>query len=138
MQYVFLNPDGSQPWSAYVVVRHPTGITYGHQCAGRLNDCRSIEGFLIPVGGPEVSDSLLAWFAARWQGDGYDIDWSSELIHSLAALVSTIPCWLTVEDAEVRREVLQLDTDRIHECVEAWVPVRTPYGPGVLWFENSD
>ncbi len=138
MPYVFLNPDGTQRSVAFVVVRHPTGITYGHQCAGVLTDCRSVEGFLIPVGGPELSASLSSWFVTRWRGNGNAIDWTIDLLESLAELVSTIPCWQTVDDGEDQREFLQLDKDRIAECVEAWVPVLTPYGPGVLLFENSD
>jgi len=93
---------------------------------------------MIPVGGPELSAELSSWFISRWRGNGYDIDWTTDLMESLAELVSTIPCWHTVENGEDRREYLQLEKDRINECVEAWVPVRTPFGPGVLLFENSD
>jgi hypothetical protein len=138
MPHVFLNPDGTQQPFAFVVVQHPTGITYGHQCAGLLTDCRSVQGFLIPVGGTELSANLSSWCVTRWRGNGYDINWTTDLIKSLSDLVSTIPCWHTVDDGGDRREFLQLDRDRIAECVEAWVPVLTPYGPGVLLFENSD
>ena len=138
MPHVFLNPDGTQQSLAVVVVQHPTGITYGHQCAGVLTDCRSLEGFLIPVGGPELSARLSSWFVTRWRGSGFDMDWTVDLIESLAELVSTIACWQTTIDGEDRRAFLRLDKDRIDECVEAWVPVETPYGPGVLLFENSD
>ena len=138
MPHVFLNPDGTQQSCAFVVVQHPTGIMYGHQCAGVLTDCRSIEGFLIPVGGPELSTDLSSWFVTQWRGNGYGIDWTTDLMESLSELVSTIPCWFTFDDGEDRHEFLQLDKDRIVECVEAWVPVLTPYGPGVLLFENSD
>ncbi len=69
----------------------------------------------------ELSASLSSWFVTRWRGNGHAIDWTIDLLESLAELVSTIPCWQTVDDGEDQREFLQLDKDRIEECVEAWV-----------------
>jgi hypothetical protein len=41
-------------------------------------------------------------------------------------------------DSDDKREFLQLDVARMHECVEAWIPVVTPYGRGILTLKNSD
>jgi hypothetical protein len=36
------------------------------------------------------------------------------------------------------RAFLDLDRSRLEELTEAWIPVRSAYGPGVLVFANSD
>ncbi|WP_407924527.1 DUF6210 family protein [Actinomadura physcomitrii] len=41
------------------------------------------------------------------------------------------------DEADTRSH-LQIDDDRIEGLDEAWVPVRTPDGPGVLVWCNSD
>jgi hypothetical protein len=33
---------------------------------------------------------------------------------------------------------IELDESRFYEIDEAWVPVATPDGPGILTWENSD
>ena len=35
-------------------------------------------------------------------------------------------------------DTLFLDEDRVDQIVEAWIPVLTPYGPGILMWENCD
>ena len=57
----------------------------------------------------------------------------------LAKLVRANSCWLTTPDGhDDERRFVQLDRDRIDECVEAWIPVKTVYGPGNLALRNSD
>lgn len=40
-----------------------------------------------------------------------------------------------MEDARI---FLKLDLQRIDDLTEAWIPVQTAYGRGVLIFDNSD
>jgi hypothetical protein len=50
--------------------------------------------------------------------------------------VEALPYW-TCDEGETRVS-LRLDESRLEEVVEAWVPVLTPDGPGVLVWENCD
>src|SRR4051794_23152366 len=142
MPYVFLNPDGSEKLSLNVIVEHPTGVLYGQQCAGFLTEIRTVEGFLIPVGRPDVARQLFDWFWKTFRGHCYPpVVWTEDRIKELAGLVAQVPCWLTQPEGEGKtdeRRFLVLDEGRLDECVEAWIPVRTPYGRGILVLENSD
>jgi hypothetical protein len=142
MPHVFLNPDGSQELGLLVVVEASTGVTYAQQCAGYLTELRVVEGFLIPVGGPAAAKKICDWFWSTFKGNCYHTQannpWTAETVAQLGAIVREIRCWYTERSGEDRPEVLQLDTTRIQECVEAWIPVVTPYGPGILTLENSD
>jgi hypothetical protein len=140
MPYVLLNPDGAEDLGLNLIVEHPTGVLYGQQCAGFLTELRIVEGFLIPVGGPDAARRVYDWFWKAFQGHGYPpIVWTEDRIRELAGLVAQVPCWLTQPEGEDdERHLLVLDEGRLDECVEAWIPVRTPYGRGILVLENSD
>ena len=142
MPHVFLNPDGSQELGLLVVVQASTGVTYAQQCAGFLTDLRVVEGFLIPVGGPPAATRIYDWFWATFKGYCYHTrtnnPWTAETMAQLGLLVSEIHCWHTERSGEDRQVALKLDTTRMQECVEAWIPVVTPYGPGILTLKNSD
>ncbi len=67
--------------------------------------------------------------------------WSADALEVLTALVGAILFWKTyprTSGHEDERTFLQLDRSRLSELTEAWIPVRTVYGPGVLIFDNSD
>ena len=140
MTHVFLNPDGTQPFGVIAIIAAPTGVTYSSQCAGTSNENRSIEGFVIPVAGEEQADEIHGWFWKRFHGNSNsrDIEWSESLTNELGKLIRTIPIWSTGHDENDERHFLSLDENRIHECAEAWIPVSTPYGIGILTLRNSD
>jgi hypothetical protein len=140
MPYIFLNPDGSENLGLNLIVEHPTGVLYGQQCAGLLAEIRTVEGFLIPVGGPDAARRVHDWFWKTFPGNCYPpIVWTEDRIRELAGLVAQVPCWLTRPGGEGdERHSLVLDEGRLDECVEAWIPVRTPYGRGILVLENLD
>jgi len=48
---ILLDPDGTQDFGLFLIVKAETGIRYVHQCAGYATEERSEEGFLIPLGG---------------------------------------------------------------------------------------
>ena len=143
MIQVELDPDGTQGIGLLVIVKAATGVTYRQQCAGLATESRTVEGFLIPVGGPKAAKKLFDWFQSTFHGGCYSSSsrgspWTPETSATLAELVAEIPCWRTDGDGRETRHFLQLDTERMDECVEAWIPVITPYGPGVLTLDNSD
>ena len=140
MPHVFLNPDGTQSIGAIVVVASATGVTYSTQCAGLSNEHRALEGFVIPVGGEKLADEIHKWFWTRFHGNCYPpmVEWNQKLIEELKVLISRIPCWRTESDGEDERLFLNLDENRMQECAEAWIPVSTPYGDGILTLKNSD
>jgi len=61
-----------------------------------------------------------------------------ERLQQLRALVQAIPYWTRSGDGEDHRGHLLLDESRLLELVEAWVPVITADGPGVLTWPNCD
>ncbi len=148
-RHVFLDPDGTFGRWLGVVVRQATGVVYEQQCACVTNDARLVEGFYVPLGG--------AGFVLV---DGIDFVGLTEVFHRgsscdssprigtnltvarlerLQSVVGSIACWSTTlpgkQDHRVR---LQVDTARLAEVAEAWVPVETPLGPGVLLYQNCD
>lgn len=139
--YIFLDPDGSRGVGLTVVVAAPTGVTYAHQCAGHATDVRELEGFAVPLSGTEAAAPLLAFFR-RFRGNPPDIcgeTWSDSQIEQLSDIVAVIPFWQTSRaDHDDSREFLALDETRLDSLTEAWIPVQTAYGPGVLLCDNSD
>jgi Family of unknown function (DUF6210) len=142
--YVFFDPDGTQDFGLLVVVVLPTGVTYAHQCAGLRAEIREVEGFAIPVGGPEAAAPLLTFFRTRFHGNppsrvsGVAPTWTDADVQELEALVSNIPLWKTMRDGRSERVFLKLDISKLSDATEAWIPVQTAYGPGILLFKNSD
>ena len=144
MTRIVLDPDGALHFGLglLVFVGAPTGVTYVQQCAGGLTEQRSIEGFIIPVGDHTAAKKVYDWFWSTFRGNCYTTSfggpWTPDRTATLASLVGEIPCWRTNASVEDKREYLQLDESRMHECVEAWIPVVTPYGTGILTLANSD
>jgi hypothetical protein len=144
MTRIVLDPDGSLDLGLglLVLVEAPTGVTYLQQCAGGLTEQRSIEGYVIPVGGHAAAQKVYDWFWSTFRGTCYmtlsGSPWTPAHTAALASLVGEIPCWRTNASPEDIREFLRLDESRMHECVEAWIPVVTPYGAGILTLANSD
>jgi hypothetical protein len=142
--YIFLDPDGSRGVGLLVLIAAPTGVTYAHQCGGLETGVRELEGFAVPLGDEEAATPLVAFFKA-FQGNPPSICspfgniWTETLIADLGRIVGAIGFWHTRRHPDDdRRLFLALDTERFAEATEAWVPVRTPYGPGVLIWDNSD
>lgn len=143
MRHVFLDPDGTTPIGLAVIVQHPTGVTYATQCNGTVTEERSCEGYLVlcPTHEPDAPEADLGKemerFFYRHFRNGSWTTWTDILAEELAAIVARIPFWYDV-DGESHRGRLELDRTRLADCVEAWVPVITPMGPGILVSDNSD
>ncbi len=138
---VVLDPDQSQRLNLHVIVEAATGVIYQQQCNGYYCDQRSLEGFLIPVGGAAETQKVYGWFWTNFTGySGLPELWTEEKRGQLAALVAEVRCWYgrDIDGRDAEPHYLQLDTTRMDQCVEAWIPVVTPYGRGILTLINSD
>jgi hypothetical protein len=140
MIHVFIDPAGTHNTGDYVLVFAKTGVTYEVQCGGYACQHQTAEGFLVSVGPAAAATALDDWFATEFRGHCHspERDWTLERIERLVILVNAISCWKRDADGEDRPEFLVLDRARLEQCVEAWIPVITPMGPGVLVRENSD
>jgi hypothetical protein len=138
---VMLDPDGTLDLNlgVLVVIRSPTGVTYRTQCGGYACLAKSVEGLIIPVAGPETAKRIYDWFWSSFHGwccNGRS-DWTAEWTQQLRELVAEIPVWYS-QDGKDERGLLLLDDERLDDCSEAWIPVQTKYGPGVMVLANSD
>lgn len=122
------------------MVAAPTGVTYAHQCGGVAADLREVEGFAVPLGGTEAAGPLHAFFpCVQEAAPPHGERWSEEQIARLRAIIGAIPFWHTNRHGQ--RDscgFLALDMTRLDNLTEAWIPVLTPYGPGILVCDNSD
>jgi Family of unknown function (DUF6210) len=146
---VMLDPDGSlgEGWM-FVIVSAATGVEYHHQCGGVACDQRSIEGYLVPVdnfalpsdrSGPGTEDFTQVFHhrsACRWGYRGSALP--AERLEKLKHLVQAVPFWRMNDEGPDDRLTLKMDHRRLDEVLEAYVPVVTPDGPGVLLWENCD
>lgn len=123
MRFVFLDPDGTAGLWLYVVVEHRTGIVYQTQYGGTATWQGQVEGYRVPITAHDALDAL-----RRWPGSG---------LTRLRELIGTITYW-ACDGEEERPSPLVLDESRAAEIDEAWVPVITADGPGVLLWSNSD
>lgn len=140
MKRVVLNPDGSSALGLLLIVSAPTGVIYEHQCGGFATEGMAVEGFLIPLGDASEAKVIFDWFWNTFKGGCHTGrgEWTNELVAELKELVASIPCWHTIEGEADQRHFLQLDLARTDECIEAWIPVISPYGPAILTLKNSD
>lgn len=134
-RFVSLPTDGDIPgdW-LYVVVEAKTGVVYDQQCGGI--GCRhgQVEGFLVPLSEPDGRNALDRLFC---RPGGWTYTWSDGEVDRLRGIVSAIH-YCAYDGTAHESHPLRLDESRIREIDEAWVPVITSDGPGVLVWCNSD
>jgi hypothetical protein len=136
---VMIDADGLSPEYLLIIVAAPTGVVYEHQCDGTTCDQRSQEGFLVQVGEEGSPGVIYDWFWKHFRGTGMTAaGWSDLLVDELELVIAGIPCWHIDSHGRDERGFLKLDRARIDECVEAWIPVLSPYGPAILVLNNSD
>ncbi|MFE0462335.1 DUF6210 family protein [Kitasatospora sp. NPDC058965] len=139
-RYIFLDPNGSgtdQGWM-FVIVAAPTGVVYQNQGGGYGCVQYQQEGYLIPLFGPDLDTELKEIFVGELKGHGAPRSgWPVELLDRLRAAVG-LHVYGPANRDDVFPTPLVLDESRLSEADEAWVPVLTPDGPGVLVWENSD
>jgi hypothetical protein len=131
------------------VIAAPTGVIYQHQCAGIACEVRQVEGYLVPLGGLKFDADAGAINPAEFTAlfhAGENCAWGmsgaafpADRLSGLRSLVGSVTFWDIGEDGEVTaRTHLHLDESRLSEQAEAWVPVVTPAGRGILMWNNCD
>lgn len=137
--YIPINADGMLGDYLLLIVLAPTHIYYTHQCGGYSCDQKRAEGFLVPVGVANDLERLNHWFELTFGGFCMDASvWDAKKTESLARIIAKIQCWHSDEEGNDQVHYLKLDRSRMSECIEAWIPVLSPYGAGILVLANSD
>ena len=135
---MLLDPDGTGPEWAYVVVQWRTGVVYQQQYGGTACRQGEIEGYLVPVDGSTARPLLDDVFVRSLRRVGcWGRPLEPELLDRVRRAVSLIRFWPDSQGSATF-EPLVLDEDRLDDLDEAWVPVTTADGPGVLLWPNSD
>jgi hypothetical protein len=137
--FVSLDPDGTaaDDW-LYVAVAARTGVFYQQQYGGTACRQGQVQGFLVPLNGADAVPALRELFEKDFRGAGTrHHPWSPEEWARLGRIVGDITYWACDGHDEVPH-ALRLDEERTVEADEAWLPVLTPDGPGVLMWCNSD
>ena len=139
-RYVQLDPDAMADGAAwlYVVVRAKTGVCYRQQYGGTACRQGEAEGFLVPVLGAGSYVQLRELFEGHFGGAGtWHHRWRDKEIESLRDVIQGIS-YFASDALTATRRPLRLDERHLSDADEAWVPVLTPDGPGVLVWFNSD
>jgi len=149
VRFVFIDPDGTLPDWLILVVRHTTGVVYATQCAGLSVEQRLVEGYIVLLGGAQFDvdagsiavDPLRQVFHEEgncqwgWTGAGLP----PERLATLRRLIEAIPWWrCELAGSPESKTRLRIDAERADEIAEAWLPVETPDGAGVLLYKNCD
>ncbi|WP_327367313.1 DUF6210 family protein [Streptomyces sp. NBC_01217] len=137
-RYVFLDPDGTATDWLYVVVTAPTDVVYQQQYGGTACRQGEAEGFLVPLHAPDELGALRQLFERHFRGAGTSgRPWTPDERAALHGAVEGIRYWFN-DGVDDHPHELRWDEARLDETDEAWVPVLTPDGPGVLLWCNSD
>jgi len=136
---VFVDQSGFllHPWMA-VLCQADTGIRYSHRTSGVRCLSRSMDGYYVPVFNRETLACLRSLFEEEREGQG--ARQGPEVLTPYRERIRDAVSQVRMDSSvggpgEVP---LQLDYSRFGEADEAWIPVVTPNGPGVLIWENSD
>jgi hypothetical protein len=139
-RYIFLDPDGTgsdQGWM-FVIVAAPTGVVYQVQGGGIGCIAYEQEGYLIPLFGRGLDEELKAIFVGELHRNGSRrLDWPEQLLGRLRSMIA-FHVYGSANRKDLFPTPLALDESRLAEIDEAWIPVVTPDGPGLLVWENSD
>lgn len=135
---IFLDPVETQPEWLSVVIEASTGIIYHQQYGGTACAQGEIEGYLVPLSHGDTLSTLRSIFEVELGGTGVGrraFEWPGDLYERLRAAVEGTEFW-PADDGNP--ELLRIDESRHSELDEAWIPIVTSDGPGVLVWKNSD
>ncbi len=143
VRHVFIDPTGmlGEIGYSFVVVEAPTGIVYEQQYGGTACRQGEREGYLVPVAGGEAVRRLRHLFEVSMKGTGAQYEQlPDDVLEQVRSAVREVVFWKSTETGWGQEEgfFLEMDESRADEVDEAWVPVVTPDGPGVLTWPNSD
>jgi hypothetical protein len=138
-RHVHLDPDGCGGGWMFVIVAAPTGVVYQNQCGGYACAQYEQEGYLVPLYGTDLDEDLNEIFVGELKGWGTrGREWPAGVLDRLRAAVDSLGMYGSGHHDGSYSPSLVLDESRLSEAAEAWIPVVTPDGPGVLVWENSD
>ncbi|MEV4998514.1 DUF6210 family protein [Streptomyces niveus] len=131
-RFVFIDPDGTGGDWTHVVVEAPTGVFYQQEYGGTSGQQGQVEGYLVPMSVESgAMDALAAVFEPfRGRGAGGHA-WAGAELDALREAVGAVRFW-SCDGASDTPHPLRLDETRMPEADEAWLPVQTPEGPGLL------
>ncbi len=136
---VFVNPSAFllHPWMAVICEAH-TGVRYTNQAGGVQCLPKTTEGYYVPVFDGQALAELRAVFEDDLQEQGArgGPEVLKPYIERIREAVSLVR--MDSSTGGPSEAHLKLDDSRLAEADEAWIPVITPDGPGVLIWENSD
>ncbi|XVU27232.1 DUF6210 family protein [Actinoplanes sp. CA-054009] len=136
-RHVSLDPDGLA--GLCVLVAAPTGVVYHHQYGGTACRQGQQEGFLVPLAAFSALDELREIFEVHLDSVGtWNYQWPDEELDHLRRVVSDVSYWTSDDGRSEEPKPLTLDESRLRDVDEAWIPVETPDGPGILIWPNSD
>ncbi|MFI1379614.1 DUF6210 family protein [Embleya sp. NPDC020886] len=127
----------------FVVLEAPSGMVYEIQTCGTSCVQSRVEGHLIPIEAPDAYAALIDLFVREFSGSGGPRMWAWTPAHldSLRAAISTIRFPADYDSAPVMGypgTPIHVDESRLSEATEAWIPVTTELGTGILVWSNSD
>lgn len=124
------------PWMA-VIIEASTGVIYENQTGGFTCAPRRVEGYYMPVYMEPGLQALRTAFEVSLGGSGTHRGLPADVLEEVRAAVAMLVMMSSTRlgHPEMR---MALDESRFYEIDEAWVPVTTPDGPGILTWENSD
>ncbi|MGW6446441.1 DUF6210 family protein [Lentzea sp. NPDC055074] len=136
-RWVDLDMDTNDDW-LYVVVEMKTGVRYRLQYGGTACRQGEVQGYLVPLASPDELSALRDLFENVYGGAGkWGHDWPEADLARLREIVEAVRD-RTAGAAGAEHVRLRLDESRMHSADEAWIPVITADGPGVLLWPNSD
>jgi len=124
------------PWMA-VIVQAFTGVTYENQTGGTACLPRRVEGYYVPVYIEQGLQALRRAFEVSLGGAGTHRGLPADVLDEIRGAVSLLVMMSSTRSGHPEMR-MALDESRFYEIDEAWVPVTTPDGPGILTWENSD
>lgn len=140
LRYVFIDPADALGQAGYffVIVEAPTGIVYQQQYGGTACRMGEQEGYLVPLAG---GDGLRHVFEVTLKGTGARFErLPDDVLDEVRAAVEEVTFWKSNEtsDEDEIPAPLKVDKSRLDDVDEAWIPVITLDGPGILTWPNSD
>ncbi len=100
-----------------------------------------MEGFVVPLGRRNIEQEIHEFFMREFGENCYPPHniWTEKRVSDLGKIVTKVPVSLsTPNSSDERREFLRLNTEKMGECIEAWIPVISVYGEALLVLKNSD
>ncbi|MGW1995230.1 DUF6210 family protein [Embleya sp. NPDC001921] len=126
----------------FVVLEAPTGTVYHLQTCGTSCVQSEVEGHLVPLQAPDSYAALNDLFVREFAGTGGPRTWTPVHLSALRAAVAPIRLPLgtapTFFDLGYPGTPVHVDESRLSEATEAWIPVTTEFGNGILVWPNSD